>query len=86
MELLQQMLQAGQLCDFINDLAGIIQDERIYEMRWDSWLHKIHNMEFDQYVKECEKQMTKQPEKADMNSVETTVKNSMKILESFKLN
>lgn len=83
MQLLQQMLQTGQLASFIDDLAEIVHEERLHEMRWDFWIHRIYDKTFDQYVKECEGQ---KPEAVNMNTVETTVKNSMKILENFKLN
>lgn len=80
------MLQVGQMNDFINELASIIHEERIHEMRWECWLHKIHGMDFDKYVKECEGQMTKHPEEADMKKIESIVRNSNSILESFNMN
>lgn len=85
-DLLQQMFQAGRLSGFVEELGKIILQEKIDKRRWEFWLHRVHNMDFDEYVNACEQQSTtdKKPETIDENEIETIVKRSNAILERFK--
>ena len=53
------------------------------EAHWEFYLHKVFDKSFADYLKEVEE--PKMPETADMKQVETTVKNSMNILENFNM-
>ncbi len=75
--LLDQMLQAGRMCEFIVEVNDITADEK----HWDFYLHKVFDKSFADYLKEAQKPA--EPETADMKQVETTVKNSMNILDTF---
>jgi len=77
--LLNQMLQAGKMCEFIVEINDITAEEK----HWDFYLHKVFDKSFADYLKEVEE--PKMPETADMKQVETTVKNSMNILENFNM-
>lgn len=77
--LLNQMLQAGKMCEFIVKINDITAEEK----HWDFYLHKVFDKSFADYLKEVEE--PKMPETADMKQVETTVKNSMNILENFNM-
>nr|DAT75484.1 MAG TPA: hypothetical protein [Caudoviricetes sp.] len=79
MMLLNQMLQAGRMCEFIVEVNDITAEEK----HWDFYLHKVFDKSFADYLKEVQKPA--EPETADMKQVETTVKSSMNILENFKL-
>lgn len=79
MMLLNQMLQAGKMCEFIVEINDITAEEK----HWDFYLHKVFDKSFADYLKEVEE--PKMPETADMKQVETTVKNSMNILENFNM-
>lgn len=83
MELLQQMLLTGQLCDFICKFVKIRNEELNEKTQWEYYLHKVYNMSFDDFVKSCSG--TVQLEEVDMSKIEATVKNSQSILESFSL-
>ena len=77
--LLNQMLQAGKMCEFIVEINDITAEEK----HWDFYLHKVFDKSFADYLKEVEE--PKMPETADMKQVETTVKDSMNILENFNM-
>ena len=77
--LLNQMLQAGKMCEFIVEINEFAAEEK----HWDFYLHKVFDKSFADYLKEVEE--PKMPETADMKQVETTVKNSMNILENFNI-
>lgn len=84
MDLLQQMLDAGQLAAFLADLIQAVNEERNEKATWELYLHSgisMHGMTFDQFRGRAERQ----PKTADMNNVEATVKKSMELLETFQL-
>lgn len=83
MMLLNQMLQAGRMCEFIDKIIDIKNEEVKEETRWEFYLHKVFDKSFADYLKEVEE--PKMLETADMKQVETTVKNSMNILENFNM-
>ena len=65
------------MCEFIVEINDITTEER----HWDFYLHKVFDKSFAEYLKEVQKPA--EPETADMKQVETTVKNSMNILDTF---
>lgn len=83
LELLQQMLMTGQLCDFICNFVRIRNEELNEKTQWEYFLHKVYSMSFDDFVKSCSGAAPS--EEADMDKIETTIKNSQSILESFSL-
>ena len=80
MELLQQMLQAGSLAEFIDELGQIMWQEKADKQRWDFWLHRVDSMSFEEYVQLCEDSMH-QPEGS--GNLEATVKHSHEMMENF---
>lgn len=79
--LLDQMLQAGRMCEFIGEVVDIKNKETEEEAQWEFYLHKVFSKSFADYLKEVQKPA--ELETADMTQVETTVKSSMNILENF---
>lgn len=83
MMLLDQMIQAGRLCEFIAGIIDIKNEETKDKAQWEFYLHKVFSdKSFADYLKETE---PAEPEIADRDVVETTVKNSMNILENFNM-
>lgn len=80
MMLLEQMLQTGRLAEFIDELGQIMWQEKVSEMRWDYWVHRVLDMTFDEYVQSCEDSM-QQPEGS--GNLEATVKHSYEMMENF---
>lgn len=82
MMLLEQVLQAGRLAEFIDELGQIIWQEKADEQRWDYWLHRVDSVSFEEYVQLCEDSM-KQSEESGTNDIEATVKHSYEMMENF---
>ena len=82
MMLLEQMLQAGRLAEFIDELGQLMWQEKADKQRWDFWLHRVFDMTFDEYVQLCEDSM-QQNESSEKNDIEATVKHSYEMMENF---
>lgn len=82
MMLLEQMLQAGRLAEFIDELGQLMWQEKADKQRWDFWLHRVDSMSFEEYVQLCEDSM-KQNESSEKNDIEATVKHSYEMMENF---
>lgn len=83
LELLQQMLEIGQLNRFITEVGNIVWQEKADNQRWDYWLHRVFDMDFGEYVQACEANM-QQTEASGSVDIEETIKESFKMLESFQ--
>ena len=82
MMLLEQMLQAGRLAEFIDELGQLMWQGKADKQRWDFWLHRVFDMTFDEYVQLCEDSM-RQNESSEKNDIEATVKHSYEMMENF---
>lgn len=83
MMLLDQMLQTGRLYEFIGEFIDIRNEETKEKVQWELYLHRVFDKSYAEFLNEVEEPA--QPEEADMKQVETTVKNSMNILENFNM-
>lgn len=79
-DLMQQMLQVGQLYEFVSRVVKIRNETQVEEMRWQFWLHKVFDTEWEDYLFHCESVDT--PE-ATMNDIETTIKDNFEMMENF---
>lgn len=79
MMLLQQMVAAGRLTEFIDEVGAIMYQENLHDMRWDFWLHKVFDMSFDDYVRSVESAV--QPEAS--GNLEATIKDNFEMMENF---
>ena len=80
MMLLEQMLQAGQFAEFIDEIGKVMYEEKVHNMRWDFWLHRVYDMTFEEYVELCKQQQPKVFEKHDLGA---TVKHSYEMMMNF---
>lgn len=83
MMLLNHYICSGRLCEFIDEYINIVNKERSDEKNWEYFLHKIFDKSYNDFLKEVEP--PEEPEEVDMEQVETTVQNSMKILDSLSI-
>ena len=83
LELLQQMLEVGQLNRFITEIGQIVWQEKADNQRWDFWVHRVFDMEFSEYVQLCENSM-QQAETSDNVDLGETIRNSFEMLENFQ--
>lgn len=77
MDLLQQMLQTGQLCDFIEELIQIMNEEVNEKTMWEYYLHRVFDKSFAEFMA-----LNKEPEAEAMDNERMTeiVKDSLEIL------
>lgn len=79
--ILDDFIRLRQLHEFIVEILTRIADERVHEVRWDFWLHKVFNMEFEDFVRKCE-----EPEMAnriDYTEIGGIISNSKSLLDGF---
>lgn len=79
--LLQQMMDAGRLTEFIDEVGVIVHEEKVHDMRWDFWLHRVFDMDFDEYVQLCI-DSTKQ-QTSEGGNLEATIKENYEMMENF---
>ena len=79
LELLQQMFETGQLCDFIDELVQIRNEELQEQARWEYYLHTYcREMSFEEF--ERRSKQPAEPEKISKDRKVEIVKNSLDIL------
>lgn len=52
--ILDDFIRLRQLHEFIVNILTRIADEKVQDVRWDFWLHRVYNMTFEDYVRKCE--------------------------------
>ena len=76
--LIDNLISAKRLLDFILELIDAINDEKLYEM----WLHRIYDKSYPDFKNEV--MDYNKTANADVQDIETTVNESMNILNNFK--
>lgn len=83
MILLNQMMHECRLYKYIEELEKIILQEEIDKMRWEYWLHRVYDMNFDEYVRQCELSQSSGENESSI-TIEEVVKQSYTMLNDFK--
>ena len=83
MMLLNQFIETGRLDEFVLEFINIRNEETREKVQWDFFLHKVHDMSWEEYANATE---TPEEQEADMNKVEAQVKESLDILQNFRMN
>ena len=79
LELLQQMFETGQLCDFISELVQIRNEELQEQNAWEYYLHTYcREMSFDEFMRRSKQ--PEEPETIDKDRMTEIVKHSLEIL------
>lgn len=80
--IMDEFIRLQQFHEFVYETLKTISDEKIYEARWQYYLHKIYGMSFEDFVRECEK--PKQGEQYMTNEeIGNVVNDSRDILKGF---
>ena len=53
--IMDEFIRLQQFHEFVLEILKTIADEKVHEARWQYYLHKVWNVSFDDYVRECEK-------------------------------
>lgn len=83
--LLDEMIISGRLFDFVVFIIDSINKENDEKVMWEYFLHKVIDKSYADFVNECKN--TKKPESDEVKTTdfETTVKQSISILNGFKV-
>lgn len=75
------MLQAGRFTDFVYNFIETTNKEKEDKARWDIYLHRIYDKSYSEWIEEVENDNKNQ--KMTAGTIETTVQNSLNILQNF---
>ena len=73
---IDQIILDCRLCEFVDQILKIEDDRKV----WEFYLHKVHDMSFDDFVDSLGKN---QKDEVSKEQLETTVKESASILAGF---
>ena len=81
---LDGMIKAGRLYDFVVEINNIIYEETYESQLWDIWLHKIFNMEWGEWREHI--RSLNEPPAVNQINLEATVTASNELLNNFNPN
>ena len=76
--LLDSMMAAGRLAEFVYELVGIVNRENEEKSMWELYLHKVFDKSYYEFVEE-----TKQASRQEPVDFETAIRQSYEILSEF---
>ena len=78
--ILDEFIRLHQLHDFVTEVISTIAEEKVQEVRWEFYLHKIYDMTWEDFLKSCE-----EPQETGMTQedVAETINASKNLLEGF---
>lgn len=77
---LDEFIRLHQLHEFTVEILKTIADEKVHEVRWQFFLHKVYGKSWEDFLKSCE-----QPQEEEMSQeqIKNTVDESRNMLEGF---
>lgn len=81
--LLNQYVATGRFEEFVIEFIKIKNEETKERVRWEFFLNKVHDMTWEEFWNTTEKPEVNE---ADMDKIEQQVKDSIGILENFRMN
>ena len=75
------MLQTGRFCAFVENFVDTVQKEKNEQANWEYFLHKVWEGSFKDFKDGIEN--NKELQNMSHRTIETTVQNSMNILNNF---
>jgi hypothetical protein len=82
MVILDKMIQARRLNEFISELVKFKNQELEDQMKWEYWLHRVFDMTFKEYISKTE-QAAETEEVLPDEVLQATVLESMGIINGF---
>ena len=81
MILIGQMIRARRLSEFVNEFIQIHNKETEESVTWDVWLHKVFDMNYQEFVDKTSKKESTEQLSDDV--LKATVNESMGIINGF---
>ena len=80
--IMDEFIRLQQFREFVVEVLNTIVEEKKHNARWEYYLHRVWDMSFDEYVRQCEK--PKQGEQYMTNEeIGNVVNDSRDILKGF---
>ena len=76
------MMQSGRFSEFVTEFVHAWNEDYEFDLDWDIYLHKIEGKSFDEFRDEIK--TNKELQNMTENTIESTVQNSLDILNNFK--
>ena len=76
------MIQTGRFSEFVSEFVALHNEDYEFQLDWDIYLHKVQGITFEEFKAEIE--TNKQLQEMTENTIESTVQNSLEILNNFK--
>ena len=73
----------GEFYHFVVSFINKVAEEKIHQMRWDVWLHKIFDMDFEAYVRLLESEGKEKREEFTDEKIVDTINDSRNMLDGF---
>ena len=52
---LDEFIRLQQFHEFVIEILKAIAEEKVHNARWEYYLHRVWDMSFEEYVRQCEK-------------------------------
>ena len=75
------MIQTGQFSEFVDEFVRTINSENEDQINWEFFLHKVNEGSFSDFIDELK--TNKENQEMTASSIESTVQQSMDILNNF---
>ena len=75
------MIQTGQFSDFVDEFVHTVNSENEDQINWEFFLHKVNEGSFSDFIDEMKQD--KENKEMTANDIESTVQQSMDILNNF---
>lgn len=79
--ILDEFVRLHQLHEFTIEIIKTIADEKVQEVRWQFFLHKVYDKSWEDFLKSCEQ--PQQEAHMTQQQIEITINDSMNMLEGF---
>lgn len=75
------MIQTCRFCEFVSSFVKTVNEEKENQLDWEFWLHKVYEGTFAEFKENIE--INKQNQSMSKRTIETTVQDSINILNNF---
>lgn len=80
--ILDEFIRIHQLYDFVTEILKTIANEKIHDIRWQFYLHKVFDMTFEEYLRRCERTQHEGREMSHKD-IGNIINDSRKMLDGF---
>lgn len=79
---MDSMMETGRFSEFVSEFVRLYNEDYEFQLDWDVYLHKVEGKTFAEFKEEIE--TNKELSEMTETTIESTVQNSLDILNNFK--